>query len=339
MLRDVGQRLLQNAEQSQFRRVAQGGKGVRRLEVHLQVHPRAELERERAQRGHQAQVIEERRAQVVGQAADPHDPVVDQLQHAVEPGRVLGAGALAQQAELELHRREHLRRFVVQLEREAAALLLVLLDHAAGQPLQVRGARGQAAAQVVEHQPQNAAAHGQDEQDVEVVAPGVPRATRPQERVVEVVQAPQQQPHGQQPRPARSGPASVGEEDPRRPQGDRAEEQHRWPRGEHEVVEPVDRHVRPERREEQQRRVRPAPRELAREQQRGPQQRQTGPAREHLVPVEPVPAPGAQEADNGGQPEEVEPPRRRPPGEVRLAVAAVEGRAQQRQAQRDRGLE
>ena len=52
--------------------------------------------------------------------------------------------------------------------------------------------RAEPAAQVVEHEQQDAGADGEGEQDVEVVAPRLPGAAGAQERVVEVVQPPEE---------------------------------------------------------------------------------------------------------------------------------------------------
>ena len=105
------------------------------------------------------------------------------------------------------------------------------------------------------------------------------------------------------------------------------------------MVEPVDGDVGPDRREERDGEVPRAPAEAAGEDQRGVEQRERGPAGDDLVPVEPEPVAGEQEADDGGDADGVEPPGAGPPGEVRLPVAAVDEPAERREAGGDDGLE
>ncbi len=63
-----------------------------------------------------------------------------------------------------------------------------------------RGQRGDPAVLVLEHEQQHAAAHGQLEEQVEIVAVRHPGAARPEEGVVEVVEAPQQERERRAPR-------------------------------------------------------------------------------------------------------------------------------------------
>ena len=87
--------------------------------------------------------------------------------------------------------------------------------------------RAEPAPQVVEDEQEDAGADREGEQDVEVVAPGVPGPAGAKERVVEVVQAPEDEGDGEE-RPAAGGdPAAILEEDPAGPERREAEEQHR----------------------------------------------------------------------------------------------------------------
>ena len=96
--------------------------------------------------GGRPEVVEQRRPQVVGDAADAPDAGVDQLEGVIEPlAPASGATPSRSRPSSILTAREHLRRLVVQLAREPAALLLVLLDHAGGEPGQLDRARLQAA--------------------------------------------------------------------------------------------------------------------------------------------------------------------------------------------------
>ena len=90
----------------------------------------------------------------------------------------------------------------------------------------------------------------QGEQDVEVVAPRRPCPPRAQERVVEVVQPPEPECHGEQRGAARTPPGGDTEEHPAGPEGGQAQEQHRRQDRPEEVVEPVDGDVRPDRRKQ-----------------------------------------------------------------------------------------
>ena len=208
--------------------------------------------------------------------------------------------------------------------------------------LEVAGERAEGAepaAQVVEHQEQDAAADRQLEEDVEIVAPGVPRPLGPQDEVVEMVDAPEQERAGQEPGAGAAHPVEVAEEDP--PGGERGEgqEEHGRQRRPDEMIEPVDRDEGPDRREQRHQEVAVPPTRPPREHQRRPQQRQRRPPREHLVPVEPAGPRGGQEAEDGPHPEHVERPRRREPGEVRLPVAPVEVQAERGEGREDDRLE
>ena len=90
-----------------------------------------EIRNERSQGGQQAEIVEQRRAQIVGDIANAAHAFVDELEGAVETARLFFRDALAHHAELHLHRGKDLRRFIVQFERKPAALLFVMLHHAA----------------------------------------------------------------------------------------------------------------------------------------------------------------------------------------------------------------
>ena len=98
--------------------------------------------------GRRPEVVEQRRPEVVGDAPDAPDAGVDQREGLIEPLRVRRAHAIAQQPQLHLDRAEHLRRLVVQLAGQPAALFLVLLHHAGGEPGQLDRARLEARGEV-----------------------------------------------------------------------------------------------------------------------------------------------------------------------------------------------
>ena len=77
----------------------------------------------------------------------------------------------------------------MQLERNATPLLLVLLHHARGEPLEVLAAT----IELLEPEDHDADPHAQHEDDVEVVAPRIPRAFGSQNRIIEMVHAPGEQ--------------------------------------------------------------------------------------------------------------------------------------------------
>jgi len=67
---------------------------------------------------------------------------------------------------------------------------------------------------ILEHQEDHAEPDRQREEDVEVIAPGIPGAASPQKRVVEMVQAPEKEGNAEQHRGARAGLATEPEKDP-----------------------------------------------------------------------------------------------------------------------------
>ena len=483
----VRERLLQRTKQGQLGLLGQGWQGARRREPDVHVASCPEVRHERAQRRQEAKIVEQGRAQIVGDVPDAADPGVDQRQRAVEARGLVGSDGVLQQAQLHLDRREHLRRFVVQLAREAAALLLVLLDHSGGQPAELEGAvvqpsvevgvlergshllserheepvvergegiarvahehqrpddflaakerqhgrvrkrrrtgltpvtgdlgetglararehdrrrgvevrraafvdagapheprptflvqieraaansgkrerarqqrgehvrlpagalqiarqgrqRAQPSTQIVEHQQQDAGADGEREEDVEVVAPRRPRPPRAQERIVEVVETPEREGHREEARPARGDTPPVAVEHPPGPERRQAEEQDGGAGGPEKMVETVDGYVGPHRREQHDGEVPGAPPDTLREHQGGVQQGERRPARDDLMPVEPDALAAQHEAGDRPDPEQIESPGHRPPGEVRLPIPRKQERAKQAQGPRDGGL-
>ena len=144
----VRERLLQRAEQGQLRLLRQRRERGGRREGDPDGAVVAEVRHQRAQRGQEAEVVEQRGPEIVGDAPDAPDAGVDQREGLVEPFAERRAHPFAQHPELHLHRAEDLRRLVVQLARQPAALLLVLLDHARGEPRQLDRARLQAGGEV-----------------------------------------------------------------------------------------------------------------------------------------------------------------------------------------------
>jgi hypothetical protein len=202
-----------------------------------------------------------------------------------------------------------------------------------------RGQRAEPSAKVVQHEQQDAGANGQREQDIEVIPPGRPGTPGAKERVIQVVQAPEAKRDGQQRGAAGRDPSPVAVEHPSSPQRRQTQERHRRPHRPGEVVESIDRDVRPHGWEEDHRQIpRPPPDPLG-EDERGGEQRQRGPAGDDLVPVEPNAIRGEQEAGDRTDAEQIESPGDGPPGEVGLPVPLEQERAEQDQRTRDGGLE
>ena len=100
----------------------------------------AEIGHQRAEGREQAEVVQQRRPEVVGHAPDAPDPGVDQPERPIQPLGLRRADRVPEHAQLHLDGGEDLRGLVVQLAREPPALLLVLLHHAGGEPGQLDGA-------------------------------------------------------------------------------------------------------------------------------------------------------------------------------------------------------
>jgi ABC-type Fe3+/spermidine/putrescine transport system ATPase subunit len=216
---------------------------------------------------------------------------------------------------------------------------VLVLPSRALQVARQRAEGAEAAPQVVEHQQEDPGAHRELEKDVEVVAPRIPRPLRPEDQVIEVVDAPEQEGAGQEPGTGAADPVEVPEEHPAGGQRREREEEDRRKRRPDEVVQPVDGDVRPDRGKERHQEIDVPPARLAHEHQRGPEQGERRPPGEDLVPVQPRRTRGGQEAEDGPHPEDVHAPRRGKPGEVRLPIAPVQVQAERRQRGEDDCLE
>ena len=147
MPRHVGQCLLHHAVQRDRR--ALGHRRVLVAELHgdVDVHAARGVAGQPLDGGFQAQVVEHHRTQVGRDAAHRGHGVVDHLQHAGDAAvAALRAARRAQARQLHLQRRQALAEFVVQLARDAPALLLARLDHAGGEPAQIPRGDGPARA-------------------------------------------------------------------------------------------------------------------------------------------------------------------------------------------------
>lgn len=197
----------------------------------------------------------------------------------------------------------------------------------------------QALPEFLDDQQQDSGSCQQQENGIEVVAPWVPCAPGPEERVVQMMNRPQPEGSRQKERCAGAGPTAVLEKDPSGPSGGAAQEQDRWDRCQQEGVELENGDEGPEDREQQGQEVLWPQGDLAGEDQGGPQQSQGGPAGGNLVPEEPDPAVRRQEGDDRHQAEGEESPGDRPPEEVGFGVPPVQIEEEASQAQRHRGLE
>jgi hypothetical protein len=66
----------------------------------------------------------------------------------IQPGRLCRLHCIAENAQLHLHCGKYLRCLIMQLARQTAPLLLVLLDHAGGKPRQLDSAGLEAAVEI-----------------------------------------------------------------------------------------------------------------------------------------------------------------------------------------------
>ena len=137
MSQHVGEGLLQSPEEGKLCFSGQRGKGRGNREPRLNAAAITEVSHERAQCGQQPQIVQQGWPEVVGDAADTPNTGIDERQYVVQPVCLARLSRVAQNSELHLHRRKHLRSLVVQLAREPAALLLVLLDHPGGESCQL----------------------------------------------------------------------------------------------------------------------------------------------------------------------------------------------------------
>src|SRR5688572_14979545 len=153
------------------------------------------------------------------------------------------------------------------------------------------------------------------------------------------MESPEDEGAGHESRAGRAGAAAEAEEDQSGPQGGGAEQCHGEDRGEQEAVEQVDGDPGPGQRQYRGHPVGRAPELAALEGERGREDGEGGPDRDHLVEVEPGPRLGDQEGDDEGDPDGVEQPGAAPPEEVGAAVAVVEQSEKQGQPDRDGGLE
>ena len=137
MSQHVGERLLQSPEERKLGLSGQRGKRRGHGEPGADAAAITEIRHQRAQCGKQPEIVQQGWPEVVGDAPDAPDAGIDECQNVVEPAAWSRLGRVAQNPELHLHRGEYLRGLVVQLAREAAALLLVLLDHPGGESRQL----------------------------------------------------------------------------------------------------------------------------------------------------------------------------------------------------------
>ena len=147
--------------------------------------------------GSRPEVVEHRRPQQVAQVAHLRQRAAHHLAR-------LGA---AVEVELDLDRGEHLPGLVVQLAGDAPALVLLRAQQQARELLELAAARLERAAPLAEHQEQRADRGRDDEQHVGEHAVQHAGAERAQQRVVEVVEAPQRERPGQHGGPGRVAPA------------------------------------------------------------------------------------------------------------------------------------
>jgi hypothetical protein len=110
-----------------------------------------------------------------------------------------------------------------------------------------RRKRTQPAAKIVEYEQENPGSNGERQEGVEIVSPWSPGPARPKEGVIEMMQPPQRECDGENGGPTRGHLPAVAKEHPPGPQSGKAEKEYRWTSGQQEMVQAVDRDVRPDR--------------------------------------------------------------------------------------------
>ena len=129
---------------------------------------------------------------------------------------------------------------------------------------EVGGERGHgrgAGAKLLDHEQQHTRADGEHEDEVEVIAPGIPGAPRAQDRVVEVMQSPEEEGDRKSGRRGGAGVAAIAPEDHAGPERGPAQEEHRRQRRQHEIREPEDRDPGPDDGEGERGEIHRAPRD------------------------------------------------------------------------------
>ena len=208
--------------------------------------------------------------------------------------------------------------------------------------MQVAGEGGEgakAALQLFHHQEHHAHAERQDEEAVDVIAPGRQQAAGAEQGIIEVMQAPEEQSAGDEPRAGRAGALPEAEEDQSGPEGGGAQQHHGEDCGEEKVVQQVDGDVGPGHRQDRGHPIDRAPELAALEGERGGEDGKGGPDGDHLVEVEPGSGFGDQKSDDEGDADGVEHPGAAPPEEVGATVAVVEQGKEEGQPDGDGGLE
>ena len=185
----------------------QPARGAFDVQRHLDARPRREVVGERAQRVQQPEIVQRGGTQQVAQVAHLVERAADQRSGLLPPV----------QLQLDLHRRQHLAGFVVQLTRDAPPLVLLHAQHQARQLLELRAPGRKPLPLAAEDEEQQAEADGEEEQDVGEDAVEHCRAEPAQQRVVEVVQPPEHEHHGQHRRRRAAGHARRGRARTRRP--------------------------------------------------------------------------------------------------------------------------
>ena len=336
---DIGECFLRRAKQGQLRFRCESRCRCRKLDGHDQSAAFADITRQRFDRRHQSKVVEQGGAQVVHHAPDAANAVVYQVQHVIQPADRIRFGTLAEHADFHLHSRERLRGFVVKVSRKSPALGFMLPHHQRGKAAEFVGTRSESFGEFRQDHDAKADADGELEEDIEEIAPGLPRPAGAQHGVIEMMQAPECERDRHKPRAPRPGALRISPEHPSGPECSACDQGHNRKGNQDQPVECVNRNPRPDWRNEQQCRVAESPRRAAREHQGGPQNRQGDPTGDDLVPEEPDQVAGAQEKDYRAESEDVESPRGCPPGHPALLQSAEQHEREAGKSRRHNRLE
>ena len=151
MARGVAQRLLRDTIQRSRERCGNWRIEFRRVHLHVERRLRSRLPSQPLERRNEAQVVEHAGMHGVGERSHFLQRFRGELAQRRNPRVQRGGGAFpCSGAELEHHRRENLRRGVMQLARDAGALLVLRADHLRGKLTFARTILGEPVEQRVE---------------------------------------------------------------------------------------------------------------------------------------------------------------------------------------------
>ena len=328
MANRVRERLLRHAEQGETHLGRAGHRLIKRA-VDRQPRLLSEFRDEPLQRRDQSQLLQRTRAEQFAQVAHLPERI----------GHQRTGFAAAIQIEPDLGSRERLPHAIVKFASDATTFLLLHAQELLRQLFQLFGSPHQRGMLFVHHQCQRPHGHGHDAGHIHehaVVQPGTARA---QQRIVQMVQAPQREAPSQDGVAGGMLSAQPAPEDRTRAQRDERQQYRRGRPAQAHVVNAEHRERRPHDGRCHETQVASAPPSRGRELQRGPAEQQCRAKGDHLMQEQPEFAAVHQIRRDRGQSHGVERPRSTPTGVEALATLPPKAQMHGGQCQRDEPLE